>query len=107
MDIYQLNYLLHEPAEDHGWMYRAEVPALQGCVAWGAAPEETLKSLLAVAQTIIQVCKEDGQRIPPDLTPLPSSEGALTVTREMWLNPRNVGEPRQRAAGDHPQAQQS
>ena len=29
-DIYQLNYLLHEPAEDHGWMYRAEVPAPSG-----------------------------------------------------------------------------
>ena len=80
MDIYQLNYLLHEPAEDHGWMYRAEVPALQVCVAWGETPEETLKSLLAVAQTIIQVCKEDGQGLPPDLTPLHRSEGTLTVT---------------------------
>ena len=80
MDIYQLNYVLHEPAEDHGWMYRAEVPALQGCVAWGETPDETLKSLLAVAQTIIQVCKEDGQGLPPDLTPLHRSEGALTVT---------------------------
>ena len=77
MDIYELNYLLHEPAEDHGWMYRAEVPALQGCVAWGETPEETLKSLLAVAQTIIQVCKEDEQGIPPELTPLDSSDGLL------------------------------
>ena len=65
MDIYQLNYVLHEPAEDHGWLYRAEVPALRGGVAWGDTPEETLKSLLAVAQTIIQVCKEDGQGLPP------------------------------------------
>ena len=80
MDTYQLNYLLHEPAEDHGWMYRAEVPALQGCVAWGETPEETLKSLMAVAQTIIQVCKEDGQGLPPDLTLLHRSEGTLTVT---------------------------
>ena len=80
MDIYELNYLLHEPAEDHGWMYRAEVPALQGCVAWGETPEETLKSLLAVAQTIIQVCKEDELCIPPELIPLHPSEGALTVT---------------------------
>ena len=30
MDIYQLNYVLHEPEEDHGWMYRAEIPGLQG-----------------------------------------------------------------------------
>ena len=49
-------------------MYRAEAPALQGCVAWGMTPEETLKSLLAVAQTIIQVCREDGQALPPELT---------------------------------------
>ena len=80
MDIYQLNYALHESAEDHGWLYRAEVPALQSCVAWGDTPEETLKSLLAVAQTIIQVCKEDGQGLPPELTPLRSPEGTLTVT---------------------------
>ena len=42
MDIYQLDYLLHEPEESHGWMYHAEVPALQGCRAWGRSPEETL-----------------------------------------------------------------
>ena len=72
--------MLHEPVEGHGWRYRAEVPALQGCVAWGESPEETLKSLLAVAQTIIQVCKEDGQGLPPELTPLRSPEGILTVT---------------------------
>ena len=80
MDIYQLNYVLHEPAEDHGWMYRAEVPALQGCVAWGDTPEETLKSLLVVAQTIVQVCKEDGQGLPPELTHLRSAEGTLAVS---------------------------
>lgn len=79
MDIYQLNYTLHEPTEDHGWMYRAEVPALQGCVAWGDTPAETLKSLLSVAQTIIQVCKEDGHPLPPELAPLYSPEGTLTV----------------------------
>ena len=80
MDIYQLNYVLHEPAEDHGWMYRAEVPALQGCVAWGDTPEETINSLLAVAQAIVQVCKEDGQDLPLELTHLRSAEGTLTVS---------------------------
>ena len=30
MDIYQLDYVIHEPEESHGWMYRAEIPALQG-----------------------------------------------------------------------------
>ena len=32
MAIYQLDYILHEPAESEGWMYLAEVPALQGCM---------------------------------------------------------------------------
>ena len=80
MDIYQLDYVLHEPEESEGWMYLAEAPALQGCMAWGETPEETLKSLLAVAQTIIQLRKENGQALPLEITPLPSSKGTLTVT---------------------------
>ena len=70
MDIYQLDYVLHEPEESEGWMYVAEAPALQGCMAWGETPEETLNSLLAVARTIIQIRKENGQALPPGMTPL-------------------------------------
>ena len=80
MDLYQLDYVLHEPEESEGWMYLAEIPALQGCMAWGETPEETLKSLLAVAQTIIQLRKENGQALPLEMTPLRSFEGTLTVT---------------------------
>ena len=40
MDIYQLDYILHEPEESEGWMYLAEVPALQGCMAWGIPPDK-------------------------------------------------------------------
>ncbi len=69
MDIYQLDYILHEPEESEGWMYLAEVPALQGCMAWGETPEETLKSLLAVAQSIIQLRKENREPLPPEITP--------------------------------------
>ena len=79
MDIYQLDYVLHEPQESEGWMYLAEIPALQGAVAWGETPEETLKSLLAVAQAIIQLRKENGQALPREITPLRSPEGTLTV----------------------------
>ena len=50
MDIYQLDYILHEPEESEGWMYLAEVPALQGCMAWGDTPEQTLDELRAVAK---------------------------------------------------------
>ena len=37
MDIYQLDYILHEPEESHGWMYWAEIPALQAAGP-GATP---------------------------------------------------------------------
>ena len=80
MDIYQLDYILHEPEESEGWMYVAEAPALQGCMAWGDTPEETLKSLLAVAQAIIEIRKEKGEPLPPEVVPLRSSKGSLTVT---------------------------
>ena len=80
MDIYQLDYILHEPEESEGWMYLAEVPTLQGCMAWGDTPEETLKSLLAVAQSIIQLRKENGEPLPAEITSLRSREGSLTVT---------------------------
>ena len=46
MEIYQLDYILHEPTKDHGWMYRAEAPALQGCVAWGDTPAETVVKMV-------------------------------------------------------------
>lgn len=79
MDIYQLEYTLHEPQESEGWMYLAEVPALQGAMAWGETPEETLQSLVAVAQTIIQLRREEGAALPPEITPLRGSKGILTV----------------------------
>ena len=79
MDIYQLEYVLHERQESEGNMYLAEVPALQGAMAWGDTPEETLHSLLSVAQTIIQLRKEEGETLPPEVSPLRGSKGTLTV----------------------------
>ena len=26
MELYQLDYVLHEPCEDQGWMYMVEIP---------------------------------------------------------------------------------
>ena len=45
MDVYQLDYVLHEATEEHGWMYWVEIPALRGCNAWGDTPSETLDEL--------------------------------------------------------------
>ena len=79
MDIYQLDYVLHEPEESEGWMYLAEIPALQGCMAWGQTPEETLQSLAAVAQTIIQIRRENKEPLPPEITPLRSAESLMST----------------------------
>ena len=40
MDIYQLDYILHDYEESEGWMYLAEVPTLQGCMARGIPPKK-------------------------------------------------------------------
>ena len=80
MDIYQLDYLLHETTEDHGWMYWAEIPALPGCAAWGNTPSETLEELWAVARAIIQSLKERGLPLPEEVTPRDTRQGSLTIT---------------------------
>ena len=80
MDIYQLEYILHEPTEDHGGMYWAEVPDLQGCNARGKTPSETLEELWAVARAIIQSLKDRGQPLQAEVTPKDTPQGSLTIT---------------------------
>ena len=79
MDIYQLDYVLRQPEESEGWLYLAEAPALQGCMAWGETPEQTLTSLLAVAQSIIEIMKERGEALPPEMVHLSDPRGSLTI----------------------------
>jgi len=79
MDIYQLDYVLHEPEESHGWMYRAEIPALQGCRAWGETPAQTLEELREIARTMLLILKENGEPLPPEITAGRNSEGSMTV----------------------------
>ena len=80
MDIYQLEYILHEPTEDHGGMYWAEVPALQGCAAWGDTVEDTIRDLWGNARIIIEMMKEDGKPLPPALVQGKETKGTITVT---------------------------
>ena len=80
MDIYQLDYVLHEPTEDHGWMYWAEIPALPGCAAWGDTPEQTLNDLWGNARIFIGMLKEDGKPLPPVLVDTREVKGTMTVT---------------------------
>ena len=80
MDIYQLDYILHEPEESEGWMYLAEIPALQGCMAWGKTPAETLHELMDVARMLIELRRENGEPLPKELISPSSDKGSLTVT---------------------------
>lgn len=80
MDIYQLEYVLHEPEESHGWMYRAEVPDLQGCRAWGDTPAETLEALWGNARIFLQLRKERGEPMPAAVTPAKRTKGIFTVS---------------------------
>ena len=61
-------------------MYLAEVPTLQGCMAWGDTPEETLDELRAVVQALTQSRKERGVPLPPEVARRRTGEGSLTVT---------------------------
>ena len=82
MDIYQLDYILHEPEESEGWMYLAEVPALHPWAAWlhgGDTPEQTLDELRAVAKALIQSRQERGVPLPPEVTPQRTGKGSFTV----------------------------
>ena len=79
MDIYQLNYILHEPQESEGWMYLAEVPNMPGCMTWGDTPEQTLDELQAVAKALIQSRQERGMPLPPEVTPQLTGKGRFTV----------------------------
>ena len=114
MDIYQLDYTLHEPEESEGWMYLAEVPALQGCMAWGKTPAQTLHELMDMARMLIELRKENGEPLPKELISPSSDKGQPDRNRltygelrrkleslgcrfqrqgrgshEIWINPAN------------------
>ena len=80
MELYQFEFVLHEPEESHGGMYRAEIPALQGCRAWGDTPEETLEALWGNARILLQLQKERAEPLPPATTRSKRTKGIFTVT---------------------------
>ena len=53
MELYQFDYVLHEPRGDQGWLYMAEIPELPGCRAWAETANATLVELSIVAEQFI------------------------------------------------------
>ena len=67
MHRYNLRYVIHEPSEETGQMYMAEIPALPGCRAWAATPDEVIDYLQSVAEQFISSYLEHGDELPQEV----------------------------------------
>ena len=79
MELYQLDYVLHEPCEDQGWLYMAEIPELPGCRAWGENANETLTELCTVAEQFILSYRDRGKPLPTGIARSLTGEGRISV----------------------------
>ena len=70
MTQYRLPYRMMGPSEDTEDLYMAEVPALQGCRAWGETPEDALANLRSVAAQFIASYEEHGDELPDSIRDL-------------------------------------
>ena len=79
MELYQLDYVLHEPSEEQGGLYMAEIPELPGCRAWAETANETLTELSTVAEQFILSYRSRGKSLPAGIARSLSGEGRISV----------------------------
>ena len=79
IELYRLDYVLHEPCEEQGWLYMAEIVELAGCRAWAETVDETLAELSTVAEQFILSYKERGKPLPAGIGLSLSREGSISV----------------------------
>jgi predicted RNase H-like HicB family nuclease len=79
MELYQLEYVLHEPCVEQGWFYMAEIPDLPGCRAWAETANATLAELSTVAEQFILSYKERGKPLPAGIALSLAEEGSISV----------------------------
>jgi predicted RNase H-like HicB family nuclease len=79
MELYQLDCILHEPCEDQGWLFMAEIPALPGCRAWGETANKTLAELSTVAEQFLLSYKDRGKPLPEDIARSRTGQGSISV----------------------------
>ncbi len=79
MVLYQLDYILHEPSEDQGWLYMAEIPDLPGCRAWAEGANAALAELSVVAEQFIISYKERGDQLPAAIARSLDGQGRISV----------------------------
>ncbi|MDE2899937.1 MAG: type II toxin-antitoxin system HicB family antitoxin [Chloroflexota bacterium] len=64
MELFMLDYILHEPSEEQGGLYMAEIPELPGCRAWAETANQTLTELSTVAEQFILSYRDRGKPLP-------------------------------------------
>ena len=79
VELYQLDYVLHEPTEEQGGLYMAEIPELPGCRAWAETAKETLAELSTVAEQFIFSYKDRGKPLPETIARLQTGQGRISV----------------------------
>ncbi len=79
VELYQLDYVLHEPTEEQGGLYMAEIPELPGCRAWAETAKETLAELSVVAEQFILSYKDRGKPLPETIARLQTGQGRISV----------------------------
>ncbi len=79
MEVYLLDYILHEPCEEQGGLYMAEIPELPGCRAWAETANQTLSELSVVAEQFILSYRDRGKPLPTGIARSLSGEGRISV----------------------------
>ena len=79
MKFYQLDCVLHEPSEDQGWLYMAEIPDLPGCRAWAESPADALTELSEVAKQFILSYQERGKPLPDKIVRAQTGKAKISV----------------------------
>ncbi len=79
MELYQLGCVLHEPSEDQGGLYMAEIPELPGCRAWAETAKDTLAELSTVAEQFILSYRDRGKPLPPGVAHSRNGQGNISV----------------------------
>ena len=79
MKLYQLDYVLHEPRADHGWLFMAEIPELPGCRAWAETANQAVAELSTVAEQFLLSYRDRGKSLPEGIAQSPSGQDMISV----------------------------
>ncbi len=79
VELFQLDYVLHDPSEEQGGLYMAEIPELPGCRAWAETAKDTLAELSTVAEQFILSYRDRGKPLPTGIARSRSGQGRISV----------------------------